>query len=63
MSRPLWILRLLSRKQCERRVQELKIRAKSRGRLLMSAQRNLDWFDPEVTTFGDRLAGAREAAG
>lgn len=29
----------------------------------MSAQRNLDWFDPEVTTFGDRLAGAREAAG
>ncbi len=22
-----------------------------------------DWFDPETTTFGDRLAGAREAAG
>ena len=21
------------------------------------------WFDPEATTFGDRLAGAREAAG
>lgn len=22
-----------------------------------------DWYDPEITTFGDRLAGAREAAG
>ena len=22
-----------------------------------------DWYDPEATTFGDRLAGAREAAG
>ena len=22
-----------------------------------------DWYDPETTTFGDRLAGAREAAG
>ena len=22
-----------------------------------------DWFDPEATTFGDRLAGAREAVG
>ncbi|MEM7642267.1 MAG: helix-turn-helix domain-containing protein [Pseudomonadota bacterium] len=22
-----------------------------------------DWYDPDTTTFGDRLAGAREAAG
>ena len=22
-----------------------------------------DWYDPETTTFGDRLSGAREAAG
>ena len=22
-----------------------------------------DWYDPEATTFGDRLSGAREAAG
>ncbi|MEM8849041.1 MAG: helix-turn-helix transcriptional regulator [Pseudomonadota bacterium] len=22
-----------------------------------------DWYDPDATTFGDRLAGAREAAG
>ncbi|MEM8775273.1 MAG: helix-turn-helix transcriptional regulator [Pseudomonadota bacterium] len=29
----------------------------------MTAQRELDWFDPDVTTFGDRLTGAREAAG
>ncbi|CUH40060.1 transcriptional repressor DicA [Jannaschia seosinensis] len=24
---------------------------------------NADWFDPATTTFGDRLTGAREAAG
>ena len=29
----------------------------------MTAETQNDWFDPEATTFGDRLAGAREAAG
>lgn len=29
----------------------------------MSVDTPSDWFDPEVTTFGDRLAGARELAG
>lgn len=29
----------------------------------MTAETQTDWFDPDATTFGDRLAGAREAAG
>lgn len=29
----------------------------------MTAETQNDWFDPDATTFGDRLAGAREAAG
>jgi transcriptional regulator with XRE-family HTH domain len=29
----------------------------------MNAETNEGWFDPDATTFGDRLAGAREAAG
>lgn len=29
----------------------------------MNAQQKEDWFNPDATTFGDRLAGAREAAG
>jgi len=29
----------------------------------MNAPSSEDWFDPEATTFGDRLAGARDAAG
>jgi len=29
----------------------------------MNAQTKEDWFNPEATTFGDRLTGAREAAG
>jgi len=29
----------------------------------MNVQIQDDWFDPDATTFGDRLAGAREAAG
>ncbi|MEM6577704.1 MAG: helix-turn-helix transcriptional regulator [Pseudomonadota bacterium] len=29
----------------------------------MNAQMKEDWFNPEATTFGDRLTGAREAAG
>ena len=29
----------------------------------MNAQTKSEWFDPEATTFGDRLAGARELAG
>lgn len=29
----------------------------------MTADKTDDWFDPEVTTFGDRVAGARERAG
>lgn len=29
----------------------------------MNSQGTDDWFDPEATTFGDRLAGAREIAG
>lgn len=29
----------------------------------MTIQAQEDWFDPDATTFGDRLAGAREAAG
>ena len=29
----------------------------------MIAQTKSEWFDPEETTFGDRLAGARELSG
>ncbi|MBZ8118703.1 helix-turn-helix domain-containing protein [Roseovarius sp. LXJ103] len=29
----------------------------------MTEQTTSDWFDPTETTFGDRLAGAREASG
>lgn len=29
----------------------------------MSEEKNDNWFDPDATTFGDRLAGARERAG
>jgi transcriptional regulator with XRE-family HTH domain len=29
----------------------------------MSADKGTDWYGPETATFGDRLAGAREAAG
>ena len=29
----------------------------------MNDETNEEWFDPETTTFGDRLAGAREIAG
>ena len=29
----------------------------------MTVQTQEDWYDPEVTTFGDRLAGAREQTG
>ncbi|MEO0872448.1 MAG: helix-turn-helix domain-containing protein [Pseudomonadota bacterium] len=29
----------------------------------MTAQLKEDWYDPAATTFGDRLAGAREQAG
>ena len=29
----------------------------------MSDEMTKDWFDPETSTFGDRVAGAREAAG
>lgn len=29
----------------------------------MNAQLEDSWFDPDATTFGDRLAGAREQAG
>ena len=29
----------------------------------MSDEMTNDWFDPETSTFGDRVAGAREAAG
>lgn len=29
----------------------------------MSEEMPKDWFDPETSTFGDRVAGAREAAG
>ncbi|WP_324753570.1 helix-turn-helix transcriptional regulator [Roseovarius sp. Pro17] len=29
----------------------------------MTAETEEKWFDPEATTFGDRLAGAREMAG
>ncbi|MGK7755610.1 MULTISPECIES: helix-turn-helix domain-containing protein [unclassified Roseovarius] len=29
----------------------------------MTAETQDNWYDPEATTFGDRLAGAREAAG
>ncbi|MCV2893289.1 helix-turn-helix domain-containing protein [Lentibacter sp. XHP0401] len=29
----------------------------------MSEEQSKDWFDPETSTFGDRVAGAREAAG
>ncbi len=29
----------------------------------MNAQMQDDWFNPDATTFGDRLTGAREAAG
>ncbi len=29
----------------------------------MTATTQDDWYDPEATTFGDRLTGAREAAG
>ena len=28
-----------------------------------TAQMEKDWYDPEMTTFGDRLSGARTAAG
>ena len=28
----------------------------------MNEQTNDGWFDPEATTFGDRVAGAREQA-
>lgn len=29
----------------------------------MNAETNDGWFDPDATTFGDRVAGARERAG
>lgn len=29
----------------------------------MNVQDSEDWFNPDVTTFGDRLTGARESAG
>ena len=29
----------------------------------MDDDRSDDWYDPETTTFGDRLTGARESAG
>jgi len=29
----------------------------------MSEEMTKDWFDPETSTFGDRVSGAREAAG
>ena len=29
----------------------------------MSEEMTSDWFDPETSTFGDRVAGAREVAG
>lgn len=29
----------------------------------MNTQPQDDWYDPEATTFGDRLSGARQAAG
>ena len=29
----------------------------------MDNDRSDDWYDPETTTFGDRLTGARESAG
>ncbi|SLN66863.1 transcriptional repressor DicA [Roseovarius albus] len=29
----------------------------------MGAEVTQDWFDPETTTYGDRIAGAREQAG
>ncbi len=29
----------------------------------MSPENNDDWFDPKISTFGDRLAGAREGTG
>ena len=29
----------------------------------MSEEMTKDWFDPETSTFGDRVAGAREATG
>lgn len=29
----------------------------------MSVEMTQDWFDPDATTFGDRIAGAREQAG
>lgn len=29
----------------------------------MTVETPNDWYDPDATTFGDRLAGAREAAG
>lgn len=29
----------------------------------MNDEMSQDWFDPETSTFGDRVAGAREAAG
>lgn len=29
----------------------------------MNTSTSEDWFDPEITTFGDRVAGAREASG
>lgn len=33
------------------------------GKDSMNAPSSDDWFDPEATTFGDRLAGARDASG
>ena len=30
---------------------------------MASDDHGADWYDPETTTFGDRLTGAREAAG
>ncbi len=33
------------------------------GKDSMNAPSTDDWFDPDATTFGDRIAGARDAAG
>lgn len=30
---------------------------------MMTEEQSADWFDPETTTLGDRLTGAREGAG
>src|SRR6056297_2946102 len=45
------------------RVRASSVQERSPERKSMTTEQDDSWFDPEATTFGDRVAGARELAG